>query len=89
MLIKSKVKTLKITLVIKYLRFGRFGHVTSKIRNLAPLGSRDPNISRQFPQNYISNTAQIRRGCIPPGGGGGVNPPYRWVGFHHRRDVPH
>ena len=61
--IKFKVKILKISLVIKYLRFGRFGHVTSKIRKFAPLGSRDQNFSKiffpKFPQKYFSNTAQV------------------------------
>ena len=51
--LKFKVKILKITFVIKYLRFGRFVHVTAKIRKLAPLGSRDQNNSIKFFPNNL------------------------------------
>ena len=38
--IKFKAKILKITFVTKYIGLGRFGHVSSKLRKLSPLGSR-------------------------------------------------
>ena len=51
--LKFKVKILKITLVIKYLRFDRFGHVTAKICKLDPLWSRDQNLSIKFFPNNL------------------------------------